>query len=318
MVLLFVCGGTGFIGTSLVRHAVARGMQVHVLVRSERSARKVIANGAVPVWGDLARPDSWRDIAGYARWIVHLAQPETFLGRVTRARAEVYREERLALDSHLLEAARGVERMIYVAGTSYYGDLGGSSERGLHDEDARPTPRGSGPYFAPAVDRVTDEISGGLRAIVAFPGYVYGDGSWFREYVTAPLEQGKPIHMVSGPPRYASVVHVDDCARALLHLLARGEVGQRYFVVDDEPLPWLAFYGRAAEAFERRLQVCRVPAALMRVLIGDVLTESLLVNAALSNGRLRATGFVPRYPSSREGLLEVARATRVGRQEASS
>lgn len=31
-------------------------------------------------------------------------------------------------------------------------------------------------------------------------------------------------------------IHVQDCARALIHLAERGEVGGRYFLVNDDPV----------------------------------------------------------------------------------
>ena len=97
-----------------------------------------------PIPAALGKPCSRADA------IVHLAQPQTFDGRVTTARAKRYGNDRLAMDRTLFKAVDPTKtrRIIYVAGTSYYGECGHT----LCDEDAVPHPRGFGPYLAPAIE----------------------------------------------------------------------------------------------------------------------------------------------------------------------
>jgi nucleoside-diphosphate-sugar epimerase len=303
---VFVAGGTGFIGREVVRRLVVAGHRASVLARSDASAGAVRALGGEALRGDLLERGAWRDEAARADHVLHLAQPETFGAKVTRERAEAYRANRLTMDENLLGAldATRTKSVVYVAGTSYYGHQG----KKLADEGARPRPRGFGPYLAPAIDALERRIAAGLRVVTAFPGYVYGAGSWFEEYVARPIRKGRPIHAIWGRSRWASPVHVDDCARALVHLLERGEPGRRYFVVDDEPLEWHAIYERAAEAMNKPLRVRKVPAFVVRMLVGPVVTESALCDARLSNARLRDTGFVLSYPTTREGIPAVVRA----------
>ena len=88
---VFVTGAAGFIGASLLRAATAAGYGVDALTRSEASAAALRAQGVNAVIGDLADPDG--GLASYrscADAIVHLAQPQTFGGRVTTARAKRY------------------------------------------------------------------------------------------------------------------------------------------------------------------------------------------------------------------------------------
>lgn len=308
MATAFVCGGTGFIGQGVVRELVAAGHRVQVPARREGSAVRARAIGAEPVEGDMLVAGAWQDAARDADWVIHLAQPRTFGGRVTTARAMRYRDERLTMDRLLLDSLHPgrTKRVVYVGGTSYYGDLGAA----LRDERATPRPRGWGPYVAPAIEALSRDLARGLPIVTAFPGYVYGDGSWFREYVLTPLQRGERVNTLGGRSRLASPIHVDDCARALVHLLSHGEVGARYFVVDDRPVPWSVFYETAARALGREMRVRKVPVLLLRLLVGSVVTDSLLSDAALSNARLRATGFDLRFPTIDEGLPDVARRAR--------
>jgi nucleoside-diphosphate-sugar epimerase len=302
---IFVTGGTGFIGSAFVRRAVAGGHTVRVLARSKDSQEAARRLGAVPVGGDLSRAGDWQEGAARADWVVHLAQPRTFGGRVTRARAERYRDERLRMDRLLLDPLRAdtVKRVLYVGGTSYYGNVGTQ----LVDEDTTPRPKGWGPYIAPAIEALARDLDRGLPLVVAFPGYVYGNGSWFREYVLSPLRARKKLTALGGKARTISPVHRSDCARALLHLLDRGETGRRYFVVDDQPSPSGDLSRIAAARMRVELRVRRVPPFLCRLLLGPVVTDSLLTDCVLSNARLRATGFTPEFPTIAEGVPDVVK-----------
>lgn len=315
---VFVTGGSGFIGRAFVRAAVAGGYHVSALARSERSAAQLQTLGATGVIGDArdAR-GTWRSAAARAGAVVHLAQPETFGGRVTDARARRYCEERLAMDAALLGALDPaiVNRIIYVAGTSYYGDLEPSR---VHDERAEPHPRGWGPYLAPALEALREQRLRGLPIVEAFPGWVYGPGSWFAEYVLQPLRSGKPLVGLSGRPRIASLVHVDDCARALLHLLDAGENGARYFIVDNAPVELERLGRLAAQLLGVPYTTRKLPRLACRLLLGRVIAESLTYENRLSNARLRETGFVPEFPTYERGVPDVVERwrTSVGMRDA--
>ncbi|MFO0591613.1 MAG: NAD-dependent epimerase/dehydratase family protein [Polyangiaceae bacterium] len=308
MTTTFVSGGTGFIGEEVVRRLVREGHHVRVLVRSAQAVEKARALGAEPVPGDLLVAGAWQSAARDAHHVVHLAQPQTFGGRVSGERARRYRDERMRMDRHLLDALdpAKTKRIVYVGGTSYYGDLGLE----LSGEDATPRPRGWGPFVAPAIEALSGDLARGLPIVTAFPGYVYGDGSWFREYVLAPLMKDIRLNVIGGRSRTGSPIHVDDCASALVHLLARGEVGARYFVVDDRPAAWMEIYEGAARAMGKPFRYRKVHPLLLRLLVGPVVADSVQSDAALSNARLRSLGWEPRFPTIAEGIPDVVKRAR--------
>jgi hypothetical protein len=298
---LFVTGGTGFIGRVFVPLALQAGHEVRVLTRSARAAEELARAGATLVEGDLLTPGAWREEAAASDEVVHLAQPLTFGGRVSRARAEAYREQRLRMDSLLLESLKPgkVRSVLYVGGTSYYGNQGPR----LVTEDTAPRPSGWGPYIAPAIESLPGYVARGLPLVEAFPGSVYGLGSWFEQYMLEPLKAGKRLYgLREATGHRVSPIHVEDCARALLHLLEHGEVGKRYFLVDDEPATFAELIRLVAESLGVGVRKVLVPQWVCRLLLGPVLTDSMLQEVRLSNARLRGTGFEFRYPTIREGV----------------
>ena len=309
---IFVTGGSGFIGSRFVHHALNRGHHLQVLTRSEKSAERLRALGATPILGDMLQPGSWQAAAAEAQIVVHLAQPETYGARITRKRAENFRQERLRMDANLLDALKpDVERrIIYVGGTSYYGFQGEQ----LVDEAAIPRPKGWGPYIAPAIEALNSYLARGWPIILAFPSWVYGAGSWFVEYTLDPLLQGKPIIKLTGSVRTISFVHVEDVARALLHLSDHGVIGERYFITDDQPRKRLEIGEIAAQVLDVPMKVMSLPMFLVKLAAGPIIADSLLTEAQLSNARLKSTGFTLDYPTLEQGVPDAIERWR--RQEA--
>ena len=220
---VFVTGATGFIGASLLRAATAAGYGVDALTRSEASAAALRAQGVNAVIGDLADP---RRCLASCRSSRRRHRPSRPTADIWRPRHQCAGEAStrttvLPWTERCLRPwiRAKTQRIIYVAGTSYYGECGPT----LCDEDAVPHPKGLGPYLAPAIEALPGYVARGLPIVAALPGWVYGPGSWFAQYILEPLKAGKPVYGLRGRSRFTSPVHVDDCARALVHLIKKGD-----------------------------------------------------------------------------------------------
>jgi nucleoside-diphosphate-sugar epimerase len=301
---IFITGGSGFIGSIVVRRAIEAGHRVQVLTRSEKSAAKVRSAGAEPIIGDINQSGAWQETAAQADVVYHLAQPETYGTKITKKHAEAFREQRLKMDAALLDCLRPdvVKRIIYVAGTSYYGNQGSE----MVNEDTTPNPKGWGPYIAPAIDKLQDYIASGLPIITAFPSWVYGLGSWFTEYTLKPIYSRKVLfNLRRQHDPVISVVHVEDVGRGLIHLLDHGEIGKRYFITDDQPLSGRDVATIAAKVLDAPMNVQRFPMFLVRWYVGPIIVDSMNTEAKLSNARIKQTGFKFVYPTAEQGIPQV-------------
>ncbi len=70
---VLVLGGTGIIGTAVVRELVVRGHDVIGLARSEASAPKLTRSGATPLAGDIAAPERWLSALPRLDAVIHMA-----------------------------------------------------------------------------------------------------------------------------------------------------------------------------------------------------------------------------------------------------
>ena len=298
----FITGAAGFIGTELVKVLVARGHRVLGLTHSVEAAERVRRAGAVSVMGDLLKPGPWQDEAA-ADWVFHLPRHPVRGPRVTRRGAEFITRARVLMDAHLLDAvaAGATRRIVYVADTSCYGEMG---PRSINEHEP-PRPSACGRCLTPALDRLDGYVVAGLPIVTAFPGWVYGNGSWFRERVIEPVMAGRRVLQFGKTGPWVSPIHVHDCARALVHLAEYGKAGGRYFLVNSHPIQMHEFAGAFARLANRPLRVWRVPAAATRLVAGPVLADCIQADAVFSNIRLRGIGFRFQYPTLEQGLQQV-------------
>lgn len=308
----FVTGAAGFLGTELVKLLRARGHQVFGLTQRVEGAQRLRRAGAVPVMGDLLRPGQWQDEAP-ADWVFHLPRHVTPALRLTRRRAEAIARASASMDAHLLDAvaAGATQRTVYVADLNCYGATG---QRPI-TEDEPPRPTAWGRCLMPALDQIDRYALAGLPIVTAFPGWIYGNGSWFHERVIEPVMAGHRVLQLGKTGPWVSAVHVHDCARALVHLVEHGETGGRYFVVNGEPIRMGEFAETFARLANRPLRLWRVPAAAVRLFVGAALADSVRADAVFSNMRLRGIGFRFQYPSLEQGLRQVLAAVREERTQ---
>ena len=301
----FVTGGDGFVGRALVRLLTVRGHRVFALADSAAAAERLRSNGAVPVSGDLLSPGAWQDEAG-TDWVFHVP-PYPERGRhAAWRRPDSIARMRLAADALLLDtlAAGATQRIVYVADACCYGPTG---DRAL-TEDAPLRPSIAGRCLAPALDRLDGYVIAGLPIVTALPGLVYGPGSWFRERVIDPVTAGRRVIQFGDSDHRVSPIHVDDCARALVHLAEHGHCGSRYFVVNGTPTRVPEFAGIFARLKNRPLRQWHVPRAAARFITGPVLADYMRHDAVFSNIRLRGSGFQFEYPTLEDGVRQIVEA----------
>ncbi|MBM7117472.1 NAD-dependent epimerase/dehydratase family protein [Archangium primigenium] len=192
------------------------------------------------------------------------------------------------LDAGLAEGLARVRpaRLVYLSSTGVYGGARGPVDEDTPVEPEAPNARGR--LDAEALYRPL----GGMPLRIAG---IYGPGRGLHERLRA----GTLRLPESGGGRI-SRIHVEDLAQALRVVLAHGTPGQVYCVADDRP----ATQAETADWLCARLGLPRPPTVPLASL-----HPSLQGDRAISNARLKALGWRPRYPDFVAGfsaLLEEA------------
>lgn len=305
---VFIPGGTGYIGSFAVSAAKEAGVIPVVLTRSIENADALRKENIEVVVGSLYEDGEWQTVAKDADYAIFLASPPTWGKKVTKKVALEFQEGHLKMTKRFLDACTqgAMKKIVYIAGTSYYGDSGNGLPK---KEGENEEPKGWGPYIAQSVDIIPEYVKkDGMPIVLAFPGQVYGPGSWMPQLFLNAINDAKPVTGLKGYNPMFSPIHAKDCGRAIIHLLTHGEAGEHYFLVDNQPVPLNAFRDYIGEAMKKSVKTREVPRWLCQLLLGPVLTEYATAHTNFSNQKLKDTGFNYEFLTYREGVPEVVEA----------
>ncbi len=263
--------GCGDVGMRLAVLLQAQGQRVLCLRRNVAA----LAPGLPGFAADLADAGSLRALPRGIRRVVFLPAP---LAREAVAYRTVYLDGLANLLDALDEPA--LQRCVLVTSSAVYGDHAGA----WVDEDTPPAPLGFTGAILLQAEALLHARLGASRGVALRLAGLYGPGrtQWLDN-----LRNGS-ARAPREPPFHANRIHVDDAAAALAHLLALPDPASVYLGVDDTPLPLHELYA----ALARQLHAPEPGIGPAPGGIG---------NRRLSNARLRASGWAPRWPDARVG-----------------
>jgi len=245
-----VTGGTGFLGTALVRDLLARGIPVRVLARPSRRADMLEIQGAEVVRGGLGDPDYIARAVEGADTVYHLAAKVDTPGR----RAD-FLETNVAGTERVLTAClrQGVGRVVYASSLAVYGPV----PNGQRIEEN--TPCDQSPqlrdFYAQSkilADQlaVTFARETTLPITILRPGIVYGPGKQLPVGLLG-FTLGK-TNFVFGNPNYRIPLnYVENLVDAMqVAVQSAGGQFQQFNLVDDDELT-LADYHQAKTAVDK-------------------------------------------------------------------
>lgn len=182
------------------------------------------------------------------------------------------------------------KRLLFLSSTGVYGQNQGE----WIDEDSPTEPRGFTGQVMLEAERLA--LTCGLPATLVRMGGLYDPARpWLQNQVRAGLRVDRE------PPQYTNRIHRDDAAGLLAHLLQadlRGEtLDDCYLGVDNEPAP----LHEVVDWLREQMGVTHWAEQSMTRRAGS---------KRCSNARARALGWVPRYPSYRDGYGRVGQDRR--------
>jgi nucleoside-diphosphate-sugar epimerase len=304
-----VAGASGALGTVLVPQLLAAGHTVTGLSRSESGLRRIEAAGARALRADiLDEPGLVRALSDVrADAVVHQA---TALDRTPSRHRHLHATNALRDrgTAHLLRCAAQIGARRFVTQSFFLGYGYRDHGPALVTED-RPFGELTGDAFDVHLRSMRaneDQVLGatGIEGVALRYGLFYGaDRS-----TTAMLDLARRRRLpVPVPAGVTSPVHLEDAAAATVAALERGQPGQAYNVVDDQPVGFDEFL-RALAAAAGAPPPRQVPAWTLRPLP--------YLHALLAGTRIRVSNqkareelaWAPRHPSCHEGLAALAAA----------
>jgi len=307
MAVVFVTGGTGFVGSHVVEGLVAAGHETHVIARNS-SKTNLLPDGVVLHRCPLDQPDQLSDVLGFAEAFVHVAGLTSGGSRemmfVNGTTVDLWLD---ALERH----APLIRRFVLIS------SLAAASPSTMPINEDVPS--------SPVSVYGRSKLAGETRALahadrvpvtILRPPAVYGprdkDIFLFFRFAAHGI-----LPMIGDPCRPFSALYVKDLARAVQVAIEHPAVaGRTYFVTDGQPHTWEGFGREVARVVGRRARMLRLPAWVLRGVAGladgtawltrnsvtlsrDKARELLQPWVADGGRFVRDTGFVPEYDLAR-------------------
>lgn len=300
---VMVLGGSGFIGQHLVSAAVAAGIHVLALTRSDSAAATVASLGAHPVRGDVGSPSGWIAQCAGTDAIVDLTQPAV-PARLTVRAINQMAERRVATTRAMLAALQAqvpAPRPLWISVSGTDDLLPDRSGVLSSRSPLRSTARGFAHIGLPV--RAAIEATDVDATFVYLGQMVYGPGKSYASFVVDALRTGK-AKMVGSGNNTLPLTHVQDAAAALVHLLAldrRELVGATIVAVPATTATQRDLFALTAAALTRPTPGS-VPTALATLVAGRISAQVMTLDARCDPDLLTATGFTFRHENLNSGV----------------
>ena len=247
---IFVTGASGWIGSAVVPELLGAGHEVVGLARSEASAQRLEAAGAIVQRGDVDDPDGLAKAAADSDGVIHLAfQHEVAFGGNFAAAAAADRRAVEAMGAALADSDRP-----FVLASGMLGLTAGrvaTEDDGLvPSAEVRANPAGR--RAATALLALSLRGIGVRSSVLRFPPTVHGDGDhgFVATLVGIARQRGVAGYVGDGTNRWPAV-HRSDAARLARLAVEAAPAGSVLHAVGDEGVP----FREIAEAMGRHLGI---------------------------------------------------------------
>ncbi len=239
---IWILGGTGFIGTALVKHLEKDpSNRLHLLIHRKTPYRELERHNTFT--GSLSDMDSgW-----FERYppdvVFHLARPagSRSLTRLWAAHRGEVANRRLATT---LQQLKKPPVVVYVSGSLLYGQR--PDDDPAHEESPL-APAAFASYYQrnekPWLEAQQSHI---LDVRFARPAWIVGPSSWFIRFFYEPMINNGKVPYYGDGLQLMSLIHLEDCARMIDALARHGAKGKNLNIFTGKPVQQKQFAGMLA------------------------------------------------------------------------
>jgi len=293
---ILITGGSGFIGSHLIKEWLAQGHEIEVL---SRRPEMVIHH-----WeGQVAAQDSLHKMSGPFDWLVNLAGEGIADQRWSESRKQTLRDSRIGVTEKLVEWAKetGQQFEVVLSGSAIgiYGASDGSPEQQTVTEESS-----EGHDFAAQLCQSWEYAAMPLadmseRLILLRTGLVWGEHAGMLKRLWFPFSMGIGGVIGSGK-QYLSWIHIQDYCRAVEEILSNPDISGPVNMTAPAPVTNRTFTQELSETLHRPA-LLPMPRYAARMAFGEM-SELLLKGQRVLPNRLQEMGFRYDYPDAHKAL----------------
>lgn len=229
---IFLTGGTGLLGSNIVKELLEDNHKVKLLSRSYEKAQKLLSDGVEIVEGDLKDITSFASELEKCDTLIHAGAYFTEFFKKGNMDNLLYKINVQGTELLFKEAyERGIRNIIYVSSTGVLDTSNGQ----VLDENAPYDDSTDNPYFKSKIDAEKFVLEfkkkhPDIRVMTILPAIMMGPGDYsitrMGEFVLSFLKENMPAVL----PVKAVVVDARDVAKAIVAAINKGKNGERYIV----------------------------------------------------------------------------------------
>jgi uncharacterized protein (TIGR01777 family) len=300
---VFLTGGTGLIGTRLVRQLLKRGDQPVVLSRRPDAAEKLFGPACTVVAGDPTQAGDWMGAVADCDAVINLAGENVFGRRWNAEVKALLHDSRVKATQNVAEALRrapgGRQRaLVNASAIGYYGPHG-------DEELTEDSPPGADFLARICVDwekaaRAVE--SAGVRCVTVRVGVVLDKEGGALAKLLTPFKLGGGGPVGSGK-QWMSWIHHEDMTGLFLLALDNAEARGPLNGTAPGPVTNRDFSKALGRALHRPAFM-PMPGFALRVLVGEA-AEVILTGQRVLPRRAQRLGHVFKYPTVDAALREI-------------
>ncbi|CAO1636834.1 unnamed protein product [Sympodiomycopsis kandeliae] len=295
--IVFVTGGTGFIGSALIEELLRAGHTILALARSDQSAQALAGlKGVTVLRGDIEDLDVLKDGAQRADATIHLAFIHDFANYL-----EVCQKDRAAVEA-IASALKGTGKSFVIASGSL--TTAGQGKDSDESGDAVLTVAGGNPRGA------TDNYAVGLRSqgiqttVARLAPTVHGEGDhgFVPSLIRTAREKGVSVYVDEGSNKWPAI-HRRDAANLFRLIIEKKDVAPpRVLAVAEQGIPFKSI----AEAIGKKYNIPIVSQSKEQALqhlgfLGRIVSLDNPTNNSMTR---QVLGWTPTAPSLLDDILE--------------
>lgn len=250
--MVLVTGGTGFLGSYIIKHLVEKGYRVRA-IRRERAVLpfyipKEIFEKVEWITGDILDVLSLEDAMEGVDQVIHAAAVVSFLNADRKKMYQANVEGTANVVNMAIE--KKVKRLVYISSVAA---LGRTAHGGSVDEDRKWEDNKVNTHYAKSKYKAELEVwrgSGeGLNTIILNPSTILGYGDWNSSSCAIFKSVYNEFKWYS--PGINGFVDVDDVAKATV-LLMESNISDRRFIVNGDNWHFKKLLETMAENFQKK------------------------------------------------------------------
>lgn len=307
MATVLITGGTGLIGTALSRLLTERGHNIIILTRDLTQADP-LPNISYAKWDIKAQTIDTTAIQ-QADHIIHLAGANVADKRWTKKQKKEIVESRThsaaLLVKALKENSNKVQSVISASGIGWYGpDSQSVIKRGGFSESDPNADDFLGQTCLQWEQSIEPVTAMDKRLVKLRTGIVLSnEGGALKEF-RKPLRAGVAA-ILGGGKQIISWIHIDDICRMYCYAIENEHLTGAYNAVAHQPVSNKTLVLKLAKQMRGKFYLpLHVPSFALNLVLGEMSIE-VLKSAAVSNEKIRHTGFKFLYPTLEAALNQL-------------